>query len=88
MELVYTLTGLSDQSFSPPIIVAQAGNSLTAEAIQIPKTSWIYANRKSETGIGLSLKLNIPVGDTIDTQDPLNARLNANKVQVAIIDML
>lgn len=88
LELVYTLTGLSDQSFSPPIIVAQAGNSLTAEVIQIPKTSWIYADRKTETGIGLSLKLNIPPGGIIDTQDPLNKRLNANKVQVAIIDML
>ena len=88
IELVYTLTGLIDQSFVPPIYVAQVGSSFTAENIQIPQTSWIYANRLLETGISLSLKLNIPVGSTIDTQDPLNARVVANKVQIAIIDML
>jgi hypothetical protein len=88
IELVYTLTGLIDQSFVPPIYVAQVGSSFTAENIQIPQTSWIYANRLLETGISLSLKLNIPVGSTIDTQDPLNARVVANKVQIAVIDML
>lgn len=90
IELVYTLTGLIDQSFVPPIYVGQAGAGLgfNLENIQIPKTSWIYANRKIESGIVLSLKLNIPVGSTIDIQDPLNARVNANKVQVCIIDML
>lgn len=90
LELVYTLTGLIDQSFVPPIYVAQAGagGSFTSENIQIPKTSWIYANRLLETGISLSLKLNIPAGSNIDIQDPLNARVNCNKVQVAIIDML
>ena len=90
LELVYTLTGLIDQSFVPPIYVAQAGAGLgfNQENIQIPKTSWIYADRLIETGITLSLKLNIPAGSTIDIQDPLNARVNCNKVQVAIIDML
>ena len=90
IELVYTLTGLIDQSFVPPIYVGQAGAGLgfNLENIQIPKTSWIYANRKIESGIVLSLKLNIPVGSTIDIQDPLNARVNCNKVQVCIIDML
>lgn len=88
LELVYTLTGLIDQSFVPPIYVAQVGQSFTAEQFQIPKASWIYANRLVETGIQLSLKLNIPVGSTIDIQDPLNARINCNKVQITIIDML
>lgn len=88
LELVYTLTGLIDQSFVPPIYVAQVGQSFTAEQFQIPKSSWIYANRLVETGIQLSLKLNIPVGSTIDIQDPLNARINCNKVQITIIDML
>ena len=88
LELVYTLTGLIDQSFVPPIYVAQVGQSFTAEQFQIPKSSWIYCNRLVETGIQLSLKLNIPIGSTIDIQDPLNARINCNKVQVAIIDMV
>ena len=88
LELVYTLTGLIDQSFVPPIYVAQVGQSFTAEQFQIPKASWIYANRLVETGIQLSLKLNIPIGSTIDIQDPLNARINCNKVQITIIDML
>ena len=88
LELVYTLTGLIDQSFVPPIYVAQVGQSFTAEQFQIPKSSWIYCNRLVETGIQLSLKLNIPIGSTIDIQDPLNARVNCNKVQVTIIDML
>jgi len=88
LELVYTLTGLIDQSFVPPIYVAQVGQSFTAEQFQIPKSSWIYCNRLVETGIQLSLKLNIPIGSTIDIQDPLNARINCNKVQITIIDML
>jgi hypothetical protein len=87
IELVYTLTGLIDQSFAPPLIVASVGNSFNIESIRIPYTSWIFANRDVETGIGLSLKLNIPVGDSIDTQDPLNARVNANKIQIGIIEM-
>ncbi len=90
VELVYTLTGLIDQSFSPPIYVAQSGpgGSFTSENIRIPQTSWVYADRLVESGIQLSLKLNIPPGSNIDTQDPLNSRVNANKVQIAIIDML
>lgn len=87
IELVYTLTGLINQSFVPPVIIAQAGSSFTAENIRIPYASWVYANRDVETGISLSLKLNIPVGSTIDTQDPLNSRVNANKIQVGIIEM-
>lgn len=90
LELVYTLTGLIDQSFVPPIYVAQAGagGSFTSENIQIPKSQWVYASRLLETGISLSLKLNIPAGSNIDIQDPANARVNCNKVQVAIIDMV
>ena len=90
VELVYTLTGLIDQSFSPPIYIAQSGpgGSFTSENIRLPQPSWIYADRLVESGIQLSLKLNIPPGSSIDTQDPLNGRVNANKVQVAIIDML
>ena len=87
IELVYTKTGLIDQSFVPPVIIAQAGNSLGSENIRIPYASWIYADRLIETGIALSLKLNIPVGSSIDTQDPLNVRLNANKIQIGIIEM-
>ena len=87
IELVYTLTGLIDQSFVPPVIIAQAGSSFNIESIRIPYASWIFANRDVETGIALSLKLNIPPGSNIDTQDPLNARLNANKIQIGIIEM-
>jgi hypothetical protein len=87
IELVYTLTGLIDQSFVPPVIIAQAGSNLQSENIRIPYASWIYADRLIETGITLSLKLNIPVGSSIDTQDPLNVRLNANKIQIGIIEM-
>lgn len=87
IELVYTLTGLINQSFVPPVIVGQAGASFTIESIRIPYASWVYADRDVETGIGLSLKLNIPAGDSIDTQDPLNVRVNANKIQVGIIEM-
>ena len=87
IELVYTLTGLIDQSFVPPVIIAQAGASFSIESIRIPYASWIFANRDVETGIALSLKLNIPAGSTIDTQDPLNVRVNANKIQIGIIEM-
>lgn len=88
IELVYSLTSSLDQSFVPPVIIGQAGSPLQSENIRIPYASWIYANRLIETGIILSLKLNIPVGDTINIQSPLNARLNANKIQIGIIELL
>ena len=87
VELVYTKPGFIDQPFSPPVIVAQAGSNLQSENIRIPYASWIYADRLIETGIALLLQLNIPPGGTIDIQSPLNQRLNANKIQIGIIEM-
>lgn len=88
IELVYTNQTAIDSPFPTPIIIGQAGNAFNSESITIPQSNWVYCDRLSLSGIELAIRLNIPPGDTIDTQDPVNSSLNCNKFQTATIDLV
>ena len=61
-------------SFSPPIIVGQAGGggAFNTERFALPYNSWVEATDSTFGFIELGLKLNISGADTIDTQSPAN----------------
>ena len=88
IELIYTNVANTDSAFPTPIIIGSAGNAFNSESITIPQSNWVYCDRLARSGIELALRLNIPPGDTIDTQDPTNSSLNCNKFQTATIDLV
>ena len=72
------------QSFVPPVYICSAGggNSFTVESIDLARKSWAYADYFSFSGIRLYLRFNIPAGNTIDIQDPVNAGVAGTKFQM------
>ncbi len=90
VEVVYyNFSGGTSQSFIPPVYIAGGGaGAFNRASVKLPQTNWARCDLNPFTGIRLSLKLNIPVGDTIDIQDAVNNKITCNKAQIASIPLI
>lgn len=91
LELVYTNSDATNASFSPPIILADAGpgESLNWKSTHycFSKDELVYCNLKPFSGIKLSIKLNIPDASSTITVFTVNFNKHVvcNKIQSSII---
>jgi len=90
VEVVYyNFSGGFSQSFTPPVYIAGGGaGAFNKGSVKLPQSNWARCDLNAFTGIRLSLKLNIPVGDTINIQDPVNNKVTCNKAQIATIPLI
>eukprot|EP00606_Chrysophyceae_sp_TOSAG23-5_P000593 GSChrysophyteH2.ASY1.ANO1.1515.1 assembled CDS len=66
--------------FPNPIILGDVSSSFNQENLAFAQTAWVRANNPSLGGLDLTIRLNIPVGETINVNDPQNLDVNLNKI--------
>jgi len=74
--------------FPVPCILGDSSSAFNQENRILPQAGWVRADETNRGGIALAIRLNIPVGDTINVLDPANLAVNLNKIIIQEIPVV